>query len=614
MNTNILEVGSTAEVDITGMTPEGDGITFWDGQEVHIFGALPGERVRTEIVRRRRNYWFGQTVEILEASGIRGKPACPYYGTCTGCQWQHIAYERQLDLKTDHVREVVRGAGLDEAVVKSTLPAEVPWNYRNHARFTIRRDGSVGFVHRETRRFVQVGSCLIMHPWINGTLAALQGRCVGMTQMSVRYGVNTGSWLIQPRLVIPGLELESGQRFYVERFQGHPLRVSSPSFFQVNIPQADKLMAAVLRYLAPDGEQTVVDAYAGVGTFAVALSGHVRKVVAIEESASAILDARSNIEGLSNVELVQSKVEGALSSFPSAPDAVILDPPRAGCVPEVLEALGRYAPEKVIYVSCDPVTLARDMEILSRHGFQAVEVQPVDMFPQTHRVECVALLRRSGCSRSAPPPSILLASASPRRRELLSCLGLPFESVAPSVDEKDVLEGSGGYGEKAERSALAKASWAARNYRADIVMAGDTLVVAGESILGKPRHEAEAKAMLRRLRGKAHDVVSGVAVVKANGDEFTGHAVTEVKMRWYSDEDIEAYVASGDCLDKAGAYGVQSVKFSPAESLRGCYLNVVGFPLCILADLLAKAEVNLPDVVRLPDSCRGCAERTLTSA
>lgn len=611
MSSDLLEVGAFLEVDVTGMTPEGDGLCSCEGQELHIFGALPGERVQVEILRRQRDYWFCQTTDVVDAAEHRVKPECVFYGMCTGCQWQHAAYWKQLELKTDLVKSVIRGVGLDEGVVRPTLAADVPWNYRNHARFTIRRDGSVGFVHREMRRFVKVGSCMIMHPWINGTLAAMQGRCVGMSQGSVRYGVNTGSWLIQPKLRIPGLELESGQRFYSEMFQGHLMRIAASSFFQVNIPQADKLISAVLRHLEADGKQTVVDAYAGVGTFAVALSGHVGKVVAIEESASAIQDARCNIEGLSNVELIQSKVENALSSFSFAPDVVILDPPRSGCFPDVLEALGRYAPEKVMYVSCDPGTMARDMAILCSHGFQAVEVQPVDMFPQTHRVECVALMKRKERFRPAYSSRVLLASVSPRRRELLSCLDIPFETVAAEVDEKEALSGDGGSGEKAVRSALAKARWAAQNCRAGVVVAGDTLVVDGERILGKPRDTNEARVMLGQLRGRVHDVITGVAVVIPGGKEFAGHVVTKVEMRQYSNEEIDEYVASGECLDKAGAYGVQSVTFSPAENVLGCYLNVVGLPLCTLANLLVSAGVTLPPAAHLPDRCRGCAERTL---
>lgn len=388
----MVEPGAVVGLDITGFTADGDGLAFLEGQEIRVFGALPGESLTAEITLRKRKYLFAEVKGLSVASPRRVEPACEYFAFCTGCQWQHLDYSFQLEMKTDKVRKALQDNGLEAVLVRPALGADNPWHYRNHARFTVWRDGSVGYVHRETRRLIAIESCMIMHPWINGTLSMLQGKCRNMTQMSVRYGVNSGQWLIQPKLEIPGVDLASGQSHYEEVFCGHTVRISSPSFFQVNNVQAEKLVSTVLHYVVPTGCETVVDAYTGVGTFAIALSEHVAVAVAIEESYSAIKDAQANLSGLSNVKLIQSKVEDALAEFPVAPDAVILDPPRSGCHQSVLKAMGICAPKKLVYVSCDPETLARDMAVLCRNGFDAVEVQPIDMFPQTHRVECVAFL------------------------------------------------------------------------------------------------------------------------------------------------------------------------------------------------------------------------------
>ncbi len=608
----MFDVGPLFELDITALTVEGDGLGFRDGREVRVFGALPGETVTAQTISDRRKYLFAQAVEVSGLSSQRVRPKCPHFGACTGCQWQHVDYEHQLGLKQRQVQQALQKFGLDPGITQPVLPADVPWNYRNHARFTLRRDGSAGFVHRETRRFVRIDACLIMHPWINDTLEKLQGRCRGMTQVSVRYGVNTGRWLIQPGLNIEGVELASGQPYYEEVFRGRTFRISSPSFFQVNLEQADKLVSTVLHYLNPDGTETIVDAYAGVGTFAVALAPYVGRAVAIEESASAIKDARENVSGLPKVQLVQGKVEHELAAFPSRVDAVILDPPRSGCHPDVLAALGRHAPNKLLYVSCDPETLARDMAALYRNGFEPVEVQPLDMFPQTHRVECAAFLvsrGQKGKPRTRIP--ILLASTSPRRIGLLSCLGLPFRTASPEVDESAVACNARTARERAELSALAKANWAAERHPGEVVVAGDTIVADNGEVLGKPSDAAEAVAMLRRLRGTTHRVITGIAVLKPGDAAIVCHVVSGVKMRHYSDAEIENYVASGDPLDKAGAYGVQNEAFHPAEAVDGCYLNVVGLPLCKLVRMLRDMRVEVQPA--LPAICDPCPLREPSS-
>ena len=376
----------------------GEALATWDDKPVFVFGGIPGEVVEAEVLRQRRGYLAAQVTRVLEPSPDRAAPPCPYFGACTGCQWQHIRYERQLEIKRGLVVDALeRVGGFQAPPVAPTLPAPEQYGYRNHARFTTRRDGSVGFVHRETRRFVLIERCMLMHPWINEALAALQGRCGETTQMSVRYGVNTGDYLVQPTLKNPEIALKSGQKHYQEALQGHSFRVASPSFFQVNTRQAERIVSLVVERLALTAESSIVDAYAGVGTFAILLASHCRSVVAIEESPSAVEDARSNAEGIGNVEFVLAKTEQALADprwAANPPDGVVLDPPRKGCHPAVLDALAALAPKRIVYVSCDPATLARDLKPLCQGPYRLEEAQPVDMFSQTYHVECVATLVR----------------------------------------------------------------------------------------------------------------------------------------------------------------------------------------------------------------------------
>ena len=375
----------------------GDTVAEFEGREISVFGGIPGERVVCRIVRyrrRRKAVVSAIVTDVLEPSPHRVAPPCPYFGPCSGCQWQHIDYAHQLDLKREAVRQAVdEYDSLRGTAVGETMPSEEVLGYRNHARFTVRRSGSLGFVNRITRRFVKIEECLLMAAGINEILGKLQGRSGATSQLSIRYGTNSGDWLIQPRLSINDVGLETGQSHYTERLLGRSFRVGSPSFFQVNSAQAERLIRLVKERLRLMGRETVVDAYAGVGTFAVLLAEHAERMIAVEESDAAVEDARVNTAGIDNVEIVLGKVEDVIDELDISPDAVVLDPPRSGCQPQVLEAVARWRPGRVCYVSCDPSSLARDLDIMARSGFAVESIEPVDMFPQTYHVECVATLR-----------------------------------------------------------------------------------------------------------------------------------------------------------------------------------------------------------------------------
>ena len=580
----------------------GEAMATYAGSDVFVFGGIPGETVAAEVVAIRRKYVAAQVRRVITPSAERVDPPCPYFGQCTGCQWQHLAYDAQLDAKTRIVRDALERIGsFYQPPVRPTLPSPNQLHYRNHARFNVwRESGTLGFRHRERRRFVRIDRCLLMHDGINHLLAQLQDRCRETSQLSIRSSPITGDYLIQPTLKNPDVPIPTGQKHYLESVAGKKFRVASPSFFQVNVEQAALLAELVKDALQLTGSERALDAYAGVGAFAALLAPHAGQVVAVEESSAAMADAMENIDGLANVQLVTGKVEEILPTLDQAPDAVVLDPSRAGCQPAVLDTLLTLNAKRIAYVSCNPETLARDLRVLCR-GYRLESVQPVDMFPQTHHVECVATLSRKPASAA-----VVLASASPRRRELLTDLGIPFR-IAPSQIPEDPEPGESPdrlVRRLSREKALAVAE--SENDAAGYYIAADsTVVLDGESI-AKPADAAEAREMLTRLRGTAHQVVTGLTVYDAaTGRCITDAMAADVLMRDFTDAEMERSIASGTPMDKAGAYAIQDADFRPAALQKGCYSNVMGLPACRVVEILSDLGCALPDYrgMTVPPGC-----------
>ncbi len=387
----------TVEVELTGFAATPDAAvtvgTAADGSPVRALFGLPGERVEVEVWARRDETVEGRVARVLRPSPERVDAPCPYFGQCGGCQLQHMPYERQLERKRDAVvAHLVAGAGLCAPPVLPTLPAPLTYGYRNHIRFSVgRRLGEVGFTTAHRHRFMPVDHCPIAHPRINEILAASQRRAGGH-QLAIRVGTRTGDLLVNPAQEEPDLPYASGQTAFEEEILGRRYRVSAAAFFQVNTPQAERLIAVVRAALDPRGDEVLLDLYCGVGTFGLALAPLVRRVIGLEESAAALKDARYNARDLHNVEFVAGRAEEVLPALAEPAELVVVDPPRAGCRPDALAALLRLAPRKLVYVSCDAFTLARDLRVLLDGGFTLHSVQPVDMFPQTAHVETVSLL------------------------------------------------------------------------------------------------------------------------------------------------------------------------------------------------------------------------------
>jgi len=369
-----------------------------DGRVAFVSYACPGELVEAVVERVHRDYVELVTARVVEPSPDRVAPRCSLFGECGGCQLQHMAYDAQLRAKEEVVREQLRRIGhLDASVVRPIVGAHDPWGYRNHLRFsTGKMFGDVGFISRRGRGLLKVEQCPIADPWVNQLLPALQGHGAGLHQVQVRHNAETGSFLINPAM--PGVPMETGQRHYTESLAGHRFQVSASAFFQVNSVQAVAMVRLVGEALPARG-RLLVDAFAGVGTFAVLFADRFEHVIAIEESHSAAGDSALNLEGFPNVEMRAGKVEEILPLLEATPDAIILDPPRPGCAPVVTAAIAKFRPTSVVYVSCNPATLARDLRLLVDAGYQVEAVTPLDMFPQTGHIECVARLALADAAR-----------------------------------------------------------------------------------------------------------------------------------------------------------------------------------------------------------------------
>jgi 23S rRNA (uracil1939-C5)-methyltransferase len=408
------------QLELDEMAFGGQAIGRADGQVIFVPYAIPGEAVRVGIERPKKGYARTRLLEVLRPAPERVWAPCTYFGACGGCQWQHVAYPAQLAYKQHVVAEQLRRlGGFEDAerYVRPTLGMVAPWEYRNQARFSLgRRWGELGFTRKETHRLLRIDYCWLMMPQINRALDLLQRRCAGLEthQVTIRYSARTDQLLVQP--AIPQVpELPTGQPYLEEELLGRRFRVAPSAFFQVNtrpewrelpaslsVPwlaerrgqyaMADLLALTVLDRLGPDRLGRVVDAYCGVGTFAALLAGRADEMVGIEESPAAVKDAVFNARDVPNVRFLEGKTEDVLPRLEGAVDAVVLDPARVGCHPAVLDALLARRPPRLVYVSCDPATLARDLKLLVAGGYRLEQVEPIDMFPQTYHIESVSTL------------------------------------------------------------------------------------------------------------------------------------------------------------------------------------------------------------------------------
>lgn len=395
------------ELQLHGMAHGGEAVgRLQDGRAVFVAGGIPGEKVRVKIIDLRKRWGRAELIEVIEPSEDRVSPPCPHAEECGGCQWQHIALTRQRSLK----REIVQGqlrhlGGVESTVAEETRTAgpEDGFGYRNHATFAIDGQGRTAYYRSGGHELVTIDSCPLLHPILREAHEALPP-LPGLQRIELRAGIHTGQRLVMAVGNVDAEPVEEAARRGVpikgpgsgeitEMVGAERFRISSKSFFQVNTDGAQVLTELVLEMLQPGPEDQILDAFAGVGLFSVPLARRSARVFAVERSKAALRDLRTMAKNLP-IHVVGTELEQAFSQLPPRVDLVVADPPREGLGEAATLALSGLRPRRLVLVSCDPASLARDLRLLIAQGASLERVVPVDLFPHTYHVETVALLRR----------------------------------------------------------------------------------------------------------------------------------------------------------------------------------------------------------------------------
>ena len=397
----------------------GDGLgRLPDSRAVFVPFTLPGEVVELQIVQEGKKFARGKLMSVLESSPARIQPRCRHFGTCGGCHYQHIAYDAQLQAKFSILEDQLRRLGgfLTPSISGITASPD-PWNYRNQMQFHPAPEGGLGFMDLEGKAVVPIQECHLPTEGINALWPQIDlGAETELTRITLRedsFGelmlVLEGIDELGPELILDlpvsvcylkpdGSSLTlAGQDQLTYQVLGRQLSLSPESFFQVNLGVAEKLVEYVLARLPQTPALNTLELYAGAGLFSLFLAERSHKLIAIESSPSACYDFANNLDAYDNVRLYEGPVEEVLPALiddlPSL-DLVLLDPPRAGLHPKARESLEKLASEHIIYISCEPSTLARDLKHLCEAGYQLTDVHLFDMFPQTYHLETVAILQR----------------------------------------------------------------------------------------------------------------------------------------------------------------------------------------------------------------------------
>ena len=436
-------------VTVEGYSGEGAGVARIDGFVVFVSGALRGEVCRVLILKVLKSAAFAKVLEVLAPSPHRIAPDCPYFPRCGGCTYRHMDYAEELALKRRRVQDNLARIGGSEVEVEEILGAAETRRYRNKAQYPVSKDGAVGFYRARTHEVIDTRECLLVKPEADAAAEAV--RQYMRDFRAAGYDEQTGRGLLRHVYVRSNTKGESlicllvnGKRLpheaeLVERLRracpkavgivlgentrrdnvilgeryrtlwgadrledalcGRVFRLSVPSFYQVNHEQAERLYAKAIEYAQLTGEETVLDLYCGAGTITLALASHAKRVLGAEIVPEAIDDARENAarNGVGNAEFFcgdASDVAKKLAQENLRPDVITVDPPRKGLAEDVVESIARMQPERVVYVSCDSATMARDVKRFAAIGYRAVRACAVDLFPRADHVETVVLLSK----------------------------------------------------------------------------------------------------------------------------------------------------------------------------------------------------------------------------
>ena len=405
------------EVRTTACVYGGDALArLPDGRAVFIPYALPDELLQIRLVEEKERYARGEISEIIKPSSNRIEPRCPHFQECGGCHYQHIPYQEQLQIKESILIDQFRRVGkLDSPPVKSIQPSPSPWNYRNHIQFHIAEDGRLGFLKHRSNEIVAIRECHLPEESLNEIWPSFNLDYIpGLDRISLRSGEAGQDALVllesqgqepfefsvdlplSAVLQGPGGEIVlSGDDFTIIPILDFPFVVSAGAFFQINTQVTEILVTKILESLPLESDTVCLDVYCGVGLFSAFLAPRVKKVIGIESSPSACEDYLYNLAEYENVELYDLPAEEVMPELELSPDIVILDPPRGGLSKTVLDSVVDLGPDLIAYISCDPATLARDIQRLDKKGYRLEESTPFDMFPQTYHIESLNLIHRT---------------------------------------------------------------------------------------------------------------------------------------------------------------------------------------------------------------------------
>ena len=436
-------------VTIEGYGEGGMGVARIDGRVVFVHGALRGEKCRVLILKTLKSVAFAKVLEVVEPSCARVAPDCPYFPRCGGCTYRHMSYEEELRLKRQRVQDNLARIGGSAVAVEEVLGAADTLRYRNKAQYPVSKDGAVGFYRARTHEVIECEHCLLVKPEADAAAEALREymqscRVAGYDEKTGRGLVRhlyirsnaageslvcvlvNGNRLPQEealvallrdacpkcRGIVLGTNTKKGNVILGDRDRtlwgearledtlcGKRFRLSVPSFYQVNRAQAERLYAKAIEFANLTGQETVLDLYCGAGTITLALSNHAKRALGAEIVPEAIDDARENAvrNGVRNAEFFcgdASDVAKKLAQEHLRPDVITVDPPRKGLAPDVVESIAAMQPERVVYVSCDSATMARDVKRFADLGYTAARAAAVDMFPRADHVETVCLLSK----------------------------------------------------------------------------------------------------------------------------------------------------------------------------------------------------------------------------
>lgn len=450
-----VKKNETVTIRFEDLTHEGNGVGKIEGYPLFVPYGLPGEEATVKVVKVNKNFGFGKLLEVMNPSPERVEPPCDVFYKCGGCQIQHMSYNLQLSMKQQQVKNVMRKiAHLEHVPVHPTIGMEDPWRYRNKVAIPVgEKDGELitGFYQMRSHQIIEDMDTCIVQEDLNDRMVEAVRRIAGrvgieaydekshtgvLRHIMIRTGQETKETMVV--IITRTKELPHAKEFIRELTETYPnvksiihninpartnvilgektkvlwgqeyiydsigsirFAISAKSFYQVNPTQTKRLYEKALEYAAIGEEDTVIDAYCGIGTISLFLAQNAKKVYGVEVVPEAIEDARVNakLNGITNTEFEVGTAEEVMPKWKEEglkPDVIVVDPPRKGCDEGLLNAMIEMGPKRIVYVSCNPSTLARDLRILEDGGYETKEVQPVDMFPQSMHIESVVWLEK----------------------------------------------------------------------------------------------------------------------------------------------------------------------------------------------------------------------------